>query len=545
MRKLFAGFFTAALLCQFINLNAEESKCFLRKGDRWKIMGDSITHNNTYVRTVSRVLNHFHPNSTIEINGLGVNGVASNYKYSDKSTNETVVSIMLGTNDVIHHIYKKIDKEALLKKYEKVTSERVESYRKRGVTVLLLSSPLTDERYGRGFFETRGTNDIIKEFPRILKKIAAETGSYYIPVQEELEIYRKSVEAEHGIIRPLLADGVHPTGWAQYQIARTLWEHLNFPGQLLNDKEKRELSPAFIPVPVKVTLNSRFMTAGETLKLTFKSATVQKVKLSWSYGKKSGKSDLDVSTNGTDWTVPLTASDFNLTPGENKELVFDLTSGEKRSLYILDLSSTRLWHFDKNNTIHGTIPLDAKNQDRTWEIQKIKDGLMISGTMVDKDIQEDAYWYFQRDGIQILLDLRPEDRFLNLSIDEDCHLFFLTVQEEPRVGVGIVPVFGRGLNYASNAGVEKTKDGYKWHVVIKHGFQDRGQNAGLDKNDFIGFYINTQERDLDKNGKPHNQYFSIDKTDYPFYSNTHLLQTIDVKNRFKSDKVTVLNLWGL
>ena len=104
LRRTAGGLLAVVALIAFASPAAGAGRCFLRNGDRWSILGDSITLNGGYVRTIRRVLNHFHPDADIDVNGIGVDGVQADYEFSAKSTNATVVSIMLGTNNAIHVI---------------------------------------------------------------------------------------------------------------------------------------------------------------------------------------------------------------------------------------------------------------------------------------------------------------------------------------------------------------------------------------------------------------------------------------------------------
>ena len=295
------------------------------------------------------------------------------------------------------------------------------------------------------------------KLPRILKDITRETGAYYIPVQEEMRAYRDYLRRTFGIVRPLYPDGVHPNGWAQYPIAKALWERLNAPGSLLSKHDERRPSAPFKPIPVRASLNAKFLEEGDPIKVQLQSAEPVRVGISWSYGALRGKTSLSVASQGTQWVVPLRPEDLEVAPGRNRVLVFDLTSGAGRSLYILDLTGTRVWDLDEENAVHGDLPHDGSPKHGTWRISKHGRGLLLSGTVIDEDIQDAGRTPGGRDGVQLMLDLRQDSRFADLSFDEDMHLFCLNVQAEPRFGVGLVPLWGRGLSCAANAGACRTE----------------------------------------------------------------------------------------
>ena len=545
IRRARLAFFRAAfMLSPRCSSNAEDSKCFLRHGDRWTAFGDSITSNGTYVRMVRRMLHHFHPGADITLNGIGINGVAADHAFAEGSDAATVVSIMLGTNDAIHSGYDKVDKQKILDSYRQSMLKRVKSHQAKGSIVLLFSSPLTDEDFGRGWWELRNSNAIIKEFPRILKEIAKETGAWYIPVQEEMRSYRDYLQAAFGIVRPLYPDGVHPNGWSQYQIARTIYERLNVAGRLLEKGEERRLSPAPKPVPAGVSLNAKFLEDGDALTLYFQSAESTKVNVRWSYGARRGEMVLDITPKGVAWTVPLKQEDFDLKPGQNRELVFDLGSGANRSVYILDITSTRVWHLNKENTIAGDVPLDSSPKHGSWNISKCQGGLLLSGAVSDDDIQADGDTFSSKDGVHLILDLRQGPRFADLSFDEDVHFLCLNVQQQPLFGLGIAPFLGRGMSFAGNGGAQKTADGYKWHFFISGGFKDGDKSFTVEKSDFIGFNIDIVDKNVGADGKCRSEWIKLTKTDYAVQNFPSFLQIIDMKNKLKGNEVKVLNLWG-
>lgn len=536
---------TALLCLSFAPSHAgEDSRCFLRDGDRWLILGDSITNNDTYVRMVRRMLNHFHPGSDIEINGTGIDGITSDHAFSKENPNYSVVSIMLGTNDAIHSGYDKVDRQKVLGAYRQSMLKIVKLHQTNGSIVLLLSSPLVDENFGRGWWELRNSNELLREFPQILQEIAKKTGAYYIPVQEEMEAYRIRLQKTFGIVRPLYPDGVHPNGWAQYQIAKTLWEHLNVSGQLSQKGEERRLAPAFKPVPVEVSLCTKFSERGDPIKLRLKSSEPVNLSLGWSYGKLHGRTTLPLTPEGTEWIVPLKKEELDVKPGQNRTLVFDLVSGTDRSIHILDITGTSVWHLNQEKAVGGDIPLEGTPKHGTWKISKYEGGLLLSGTVIDKDIRGDAELFTSRDGVHIFLDLRQRPRFAELAFDEDVHFFCLTIQDNPYFGVGISPSWGRGLSFAGYGGARKTADGYDWHFYISHGFKDRDKSFDVEKRDFIGFNIDIVDGGIGSDGKKSFEWVKSAKTDYDVQNFPSFLQILDMKNELKGDEVLVLNLWG-
>ena len=530
------------LSLSFTPLAYGAENCFLRDGDRWSVVGDSITNNGGYSRMARLLLNHFHPEAKIDINGIGVDGVSASYSFSGDYSGSTVVSIMLGTNNVIHHGYGEMDKRRILDQYRNELLAKVRRHQTDGSTVLLLSSPLVDENFGRGWWELRGCNDLIGEFPRILKEIAKETGAHYIPVQEEMELYRGQLQRDFGIVRPLYPDGVHPNGWCQYQIAKTLWAHLAFTGELSKKGEARRLSSAPEPVPVELALERKFLEPGAPLTLRLRADKTTNVELRWSCGPLRGNAALAIPPEGMGWTVPVKGGELDVSPGHNKTLILDLAAGESKSLYAIDITGTNVWHLDKERAVAGDIPLSGPRKQGAWKISKHDHGLLLSGTVADTDIQDGGTTYSSGDGVQITLDLRQNSRFGDLAFDEDVHLLCLNVQREPLFGVGIVPVWGRGMSFAGQGAASETAEGYAWHFFISHGFKDQDKPFDIERSDYVGFNIDIVDRDLEGNGKHTQDWIKMVDTDFPVQNFPAFLQLLDMKNQLKGDKVRMLNL---
>jgi hypothetical protein len=276
----------------------------------------------------------------------------------------------------------------------------------------------------------------------------------------------------------------------------------------------------------------------------FASAEPIEVTLSWSCGTGRGKTVLSVSPQGSDWTVPLGPADRAVPPGKNITLVFDLAAGAARSLYLLDLTGTRVWHPDEKGDVTGAIPVEGAPAQGTWRISKHERGLFLSGTVADDDIQDAARTPGGRDGVQVTLDLRQDARFGDLSFDEDVHLFCLNVQEKPRFGLGIVPLWGRGMSCAGNGGAERTDDGYAWHFFIHQGFKDRDEPFDVERSDFVGFNIDIVDRDRGQNGKLTANWIHFAETESLVQTFPAFLQILDMKKKLRAGRAVVLNLWG-
>lgn len=114
-----------------------------------------------------------------------------------------LLSILIGVNDIWHEIAHQNGVDIV--RYEKMYRTLLEDTKERLPNVkLLLIEPFvllgraTEEAYER-FCE-------VKEYAKVVKKLAEEYGAYYLPLQEKLD----ELAAQHSPT-DYLADGVHPS----------------------------------------------------------------------------------------------------------------------------------------------------------------------------------------------------------------------------------------------------------------------------------------------------------------------------------------------
>ena len=104
MKKNFlfaAGLFLACSL-------SAGGESYFKKNERWLLTGDSITFTDTYRAAVKRIVDHFHPDNNIVFVNRAVWGVDAAHK-TKVEEKPTMVSIMLGMNNIIHEITKQFD----------------------------------------------------------------------------------------------------------------------------------------------------------------------------------------------------------------------------------------------------------------------------------------------------------------------------------------------------------------------------------------------------------------------------------------------------
>ena len=527
------------LISTSVPLGAEEqSSSFLKNGDRWLFIGDSITNTDTYRQVVLAVLRHFHPDADLMFGNSAVSGVKSDY-HEKREFTPTVVTIMLGMNDVIHRDWSFTpDLSSRVESYRRTITQKVRKYRALGAEVILMTPTYTDERFP-GYFNVSMTRRFLEAFGTVCREIAEAEGCHCLPVAEELEAYQDRL----GIDQHTRPDGVHPYGLGQYQIARTLWRHLNLAGPL---EGKRRFSTAGKPAPIEVKLSDRFLHAkdrGPSLTLT--AAEVVSVKARWSLGQARGSEVLQVGPEEKVWQVPVPPAELAIPVGGRKRLIVDLSVGDRQSLYVVDLARTRVLKMNEGK-VTGTIVAEGDRPEgktvANWMIEESGNELWFSGEVHDSDNRWTTGWPFMRDGVFLWLDTRPADRFAGINVDRDVYMAILAIRKQPGFTATLVPWIGPRLAYAGLSGGESTADGYRWRLGIGGNLTD-ARKFDIRKLDYFGF--NLIACDSDNKPKPSVKHFPAHKVDSPDQARClNLLMIVDRKGLFPGNETTNLHLFG-
>ena len=412
----------ALLACLILPAWAADDSCFLHDGDVWVFHGDSITHADTYRRLCERVFRHYHPDAKVEFLQAAVWGSTSSdavKQLKAEGRKATVVSLMLGMNNAINGGWVKGQpREPHLDAYRKDITEFVRKYRAEGAAVILMSPTLADETVRHTVFRIEGANDFLRECRRIVQEVATAEGAFYVPAQEEFEALQETLE-RHQRLRP---DGVHPASLGEYQIARTLWEHLNLAGRL--GTGPRALCKPAARLPASLRLASRLV-APDAKGLGFAVEATggnlpRKVEATWGLGDQRGIAEIDTAAKA--WSLTPAKGMPALKPGETAEAVIELKGNGRSALFVVDVCAARVLHF-KDNEIAGTIDSATDRPEgrrvAAWTLRRNAGELLLEVEVADSQLDATSEWAWGRDGLNLFWDLRPTERFADINLDSD------------------------------------------------------------------------------------------------------------------------------
>lgn len=535
------GLLITALTLMAITLtvaaHSDTAPGFLKKGDVWVCTGDSITNADTYRRTLDRVIRHFHPESGVRVINIGISGAligatASEFEKAAKTDRPTVVSIMSAMNHSTHAPCRVGEQaEPYIADYISSLRKMVRSTKERGMTVIVMSPTLTDERNhadlaGTRAFLTRCTEEIIK--------LSEQEGVLYLPVSEEMEAAQEKLPATQVYRR----DGIHPSSLGEYQIASTFFKHLNLWDE---PSGQRQVSTNPEPsLPIDITLASKTLAPDErklTLRVTSPRPTT--VTATWSCRNMRGQETLKL--NGSDtWAISLPKEIATLENGESDDVIIDLTDGVSRSIYVVDLCRTRVMHFE-HNKIAGVITSPTNRPEgkteAKWQISRQGNGLLFEAQVTDSEIRSDYIWPWGRDGITFWLDFRPTERFGDIGVDSEVHQTCITVTDNPEFKVDLIPWLGQGMAKAASVTGEKTPTGYNIRMLLNGKF-DENTDSSLSGRDFIGVNIGHVDLDGVPNSQPTPNFAWMQQTKLASDQYANSMPIIDLKNQIKGNSIT-------
>jgi lysophospholipase L1-like esterase len=531
---------------------AQDRSSFVRPDDLWVFLGDSITHNDTYRRTVERVFRHYHPQAParfVQAGTWGALATASQEQFQKAAKKErpTIVSLMTGMNNSINSDWRLgRPMDTHLAAYRRQIVDFAKAAKANGVEVLLMSPTLTDESLGwSSMWAIGGTGEFLRKCGEIVKEVAKEQGVHYIPVGEEFEDAQKQALPEQ-VFR---ADGVHPTAMGQYAIARSFLRRMSFDAPA--EGGGRALSEPVAELPVQMTLASRFLTEQDTkIDLRVKADVPLVVTATWSFREFRKTQELKLTGEDT-FAIELPEGALKMDMGAADDIVINVTDGKRRSLFLIDLCRTRVLHL-KDNQVSGVIEDPANGPERKKQVAwtlSVVDGkwLLLEAEVFDPEICTESEWPWGQDGLAVWMDYRPGERFADIGVDGDVYMTMLLPYEKPRFSVALRPWLGRGICGPGVAGGGKTAGGYKAHLSVAdqkgqfHRFS-KWADSDLSKRDYFGFDIIHTDLNLGKDNKPTTTFTSFLKTQNPHDKYANTLVIVDLKNKLKGDSIVNVHL---
>lgn len=177
-----------------------------QSGDRWGVLGDSITRSGQYHRYVELFYLTRFPTLKLDVINCGISGdtapgAVQRLKWDCLDAKPTVVSAMLGMNDRAHSV----------ETHDKAMRQLAKSLVAAGVRVILITPSIYDDTADLPAANSRGGGAILTEFSNRVRAIAAE---YKLPAVD-FNGPMTAINAEQQKRNPKFTivggDRIHPT----------------------------------------------------------------------------------------------------------------------------------------------------------------------------------------------------------------------------------------------------------------------------------------------------------------------------------------------
>ena len=420
------------------------AQSFFRDGDTWVLSGDSITYIGLYKQTVKDVLDHFHPGNSITVVDTAKWGqLTAEADGKGLERKPAVVTIMLGMNNVIHHDYPVVhDFTKGAKAYAENLRRQVRKYKKCGAEVVLMAPTLSDSTEN-SYFSPWNTEQGLRVYGEAVRRLCDEEMCRFVPVAAEFEEAKKDLKAMQTYIR----------GFDAGPIVR-------------ND--------------FGFSAAKRFAAAAdEQPEIAITAPKACRAVVAWSVegSQLHGASTVDFAAAPHVFRVPVPAAGLPSGAGRISRLVVSVTPKDGRPrVAMVDLARTRVIRME-NGACSGTVTTDDPRPEgpkvADWRIEERGPDLWITGKTYASSFPErptgpGACWMNSSgmNGIMMMLDLRPADRFADNNFDRDMHMVCFSVLNDPW---SVLPLAweGRTLQNCLYGGVEPTEGGYLWRIGLR------------------------------------------------------------------------------
>ena len=195
-----------------------------RTGDRWSVVGDSITHHGSYYAWIYLYELTRFPNRELTVENCGISGdsaagAVQRYAWDIQPTRPTVASVMLGMNDVDRDAYADGPatpdllrrRDVALANYRQSLEQLVRQLQRDHARVLLVTpSPFDELLAGASQPNHPGVSAALAGCARFMRELAERTGAAVIDVQGAMLALNARIHAHDPGCTLIGPDRVHP-----------------------------------------------------------------------------------------------------------------------------------------------------------------------------------------------------------------------------------------------------------------------------------------------------------------------------------------------
>ncbi len=192
-----------------------------------------------------------------------------------------------------------------------------------------------------------------------------------------------------------------------------------------------------------------------------------------------GETTLDFASGAATQTVSLAVSAAGLPSGAgriSRMIVSATPEGGRARLAVVDLARTKVMRMS-GGACGGEVRTDDPRPEgplvATWRIEEDGPDLWFTGRTYansfparPKDSSEMWMNSSGMNGIMMMLDLRPPERFADNRFDHDMHMVCFSVLDKPWCVLPLAWI-NRSLQSCLYGSAERTPDGYTWRIGLR------------------------------------------------------------------------------
>jgi lysophospholipase L1-like esterase len=224
---------------------ADDSPVF-RAGDRWSVVGDSISHSGSYHAWVYLYYLTRFPERPLDVTNVGIAGDTAaggvkRLKWDVLPTRPTVTTLMFGMNDVGRGLYSAINtnlpdtqekRRSALDTYRKNMRTLIDSLHQTGSRVVLLTPSPFDQTAELAVAKLTGVNDALGECAGILRELGRETGAAVVDLHAPMTRLNGQLHTTDPKFTLTGADRIHPAAPGHFVMAYLLLQAQHAPAEV-------------------------------------------------------------------------------------------------------------------------------------------------------------------------------------------------------------------------------------------------------------------------------------------------------------------------
>ncbi len=225
--------------------SAPASPALFKDGDRWSVVGDSVTQSGTYYAWVYLYYATRFPGINLEISNCGISGDSASgaltrYDWDIAPKRPTVATVMFGMNDVNRGLYSDAapTPETLQRRKASIetccanVAKMAGKLQQDGARVIFLTPSPFDETADLPVPRQTGVNGALGECGKAVTKLAGETGQSVIDFHTPMTALQASLQAADPKATLTGPDRIHPQAPGHFVMAYEFLKAQHAPAEV-------------------------------------------------------------------------------------------------------------------------------------------------------------------------------------------------------------------------------------------------------------------------------------------------------------------------